>query len=242
MVTFAVLFDIDGTLVSSAVAEDDERRRYSDAIRDVVGQTPEVAPGRFAGMVDPQICQILLTELGLTNEKIDHFAPQVLSRMSELYRRMHKTIALNSGVEELLPLLVESPQHVVGVLTGNLEMIAKEKLACAKIISYFAEFYCADRYFDRTRLVADAVNSCVKKYQLHGSSSVMIIGDTPRDVEAANVSGAISIGIASSAFSMRQLGEAGATQVYANLKPTAHFLAGLGLDPNKNSSKHSRKA
>ena len=107
MVTFAVLFDIDGTLVSNVVAEDDERRRYSDAIRDVVGQTPNVVPGRFAGMVDPQICQILLTELGLTDDKVDHFVPKVLSRMSELYQRMDKTIVLNSGVKELLPLLVK---------------------------------------------------------------------------------------------------------------------------------------
>jgi len=240
LVTFAVLFDIDGTLVSSAVAEDDERRRYSDAIRDVVGQTPNVTPGRFAGMVDPQICEILLTELGLTNDKIDYFVPQVLSRMSELYLRMHKTIELNSGVEELLPLLMKSPRHVFGVLTGNLEQIAREKLACAEIVSYFSEFYCADRYFDRTRLVKDAVNSCVRKYQLPANRNVMIIGDTPRDIAAANVSEATSIGIASGAFSMRQLGEAGAMQVYPNLRPTKRFLAGLELDSQKNSSKHSR--
>lgn len=239
MVTFAVLFDIDGTLLSSAVAED-VLQCYSDAIRDVVGQTPNVAPRRFAGMVDPQICQILLTELGMTNDKIDYFVPKVFSRMSKLYRRMDKTIALNSGVEELLPLLVKSPKHVVGVLTGNLEQIAKEKLACAEILSYFSEFYCADRYFDRTRLVADAVNSCVRKYQLPAGRNVMIVGDTPRDIVAANGSEATSIGIASSAFSMPQLSEAGAMQVYPNLKPTTHFLAGLGLDSQKNSSKHSR--
>lgn len=233
MITFVVLFDIDGTLVSSVVAEDDERRRYSDAIRDVVGQTPNVAPGRFAGMVDPQICQILLAELGLTNGEIDYFVPKVLSRMSELYRRMEKTIALNSGVEDLLPLLVKSPRHAVGVLTGNLKQIAKEKLGCAKILPYFSEFYCADRYFDRTKLVAYAVNSCVKKYQLSASRNVMIIGDTPRDIAAANVSEATSIGIASSAFSMRQLTEAGAMQVYLNLKPTKQFLTGLGLDSQR---------
>jgi phosphoglycolate phosphatase-like HAD superfamily hydrolase len=235
LVTFAVLFDIDGTLVSSTVAEDDEKRRYSDAIRDVVGQTPNVAPGRFAGMVDPQICQILLTELGLPKDKVDYFVPRVLSRMSELYRKMDKAIALNTGVEELLPLLVDSPRHVVGVLTGNLEQIAREKLACAEIVSYFSEFYCADHYFDRTRLVADAVNSCVRKYQLPGSRNVMIVGDTPRDIAAANVSEATSIGIASSAFSVRQLSEAGAMQVHPNLKPTKQFLTGLGLDSRQNS-------
>lgn len=230
MVTFAVLFDIDGTLVSSVVAEDDERRRYSDAIRAVVGQTPDVDPERFAGMVDPQICQILLAELGLTDDKIAYFVPKVLSRMSELYQRMDKKIALNRGVEELLPLLAKSPKHVIGVLTGNLKQIAREKLACAKIVSCFSEFYCADQYFDRTRLVADAVSSCVRKYQLPASRNVMIVGDTPRDIAAANGSKATSIGIASSAFSMRQLSEAGAMQVYLNLNPTEQFLAGLGLD------------
>jgi phosphoglycolate phosphatase-like HAD superfamily hydrolase len=143
---------------------------------------------------------------------------------------MDKTIALNSGVKELLPLLVKSPRHAVGVLTGNLEQIAREKLACAEILSYFSEFYCADRYFDRARLVRDAVNSCVRKYQLPASKNVMIVGDTPRDIAAANASEATSIGIASSAVSMRQLTEAGAMQVYPNLRPTKQFLAGLGLD------------
>jgi len=235
LVTFAVLFDIDGTLVSSVAAEEG-MLCYSNAIRDVVGKTPNVAPGRFAGMADPQICQILLTELGLTNDKIDYFVPKVLSRMIELYRRMDKTIALNSGVKELLPLLVRSPRHAVGVLTGNLKRIAKEKLACAEILVYFSEFYCADRYFERARLVADAVNSCVTKYQLSAGSNVMIVGDTPRDIAATNASEATSIGIASSAFSMRQLSEAGAKQVYPSLKPTKQFLAGLMLDSQYNYS------
>lgn len=235
MTTFVVLFDIDGTLVSSAIAENDETRRYTDAIRDVVGQIPKVVPGRFAGMVDPQICQILLAELGLAREKIDYFVPKVLSRMSELYQGMEKRIALNEGVEEMLPILVKSPKHVIGVLTGNLAQIAREKLACAEIVSYFSEFYCADRYFDRTRLVADAVHSCEQKYQLSASRNVMIVGDTPRDIAAANISEATSIGIASSAFSMRQLSEAGATQVFPNLKPTNEFLAGLGFDSQPDS-------
>jgi phosphoglycolate phosphatase len=154
----------------------------------------------------------------------------VLLRISQLYLGMNKTIELNSGVRELLPLLVKSPRHVVGILTGNLEQIAKEKLTRAGIVSYFSGFYCADRYFDRTRLVADAVNSCVKKYSLLSSRMVIIIGDTSRDIAAANASGATSIGIPSSGFHLRQLSEAGAKQVYPNLKPTKQFLSGPGLD------------
>jgi len=229
LLKLAVLFDIDGTLVSSVVAED-VLRRYMDVIRDVVGQIPKVSPEQFAGMVDPQICRILLNELGLTNDRIDYFVPKVLVRMSQLYEVMNKTIELNSGVRELLPLLANSPRHVVGILTGNLEEIAKEKLTRAEVLSYFSEFYCADIYFDRTRLVADAVDSCVKKYSLPSRKRVMIVGDTPRDIAAANASGATSMGIASSGFSLRQLDEAGAKQVYPNLKPTKRLLSGLGLD------------
>ncbi len=179
--------------------------------------------------------EILLNELGLTNEEIDYFVPKVLARMSELYVEMDKTIELNIGVRELLPSLVKSPVHVVGVLTGNLERIAKEKLTRAEIVSYFSEFYCADHYFDRARLVADAVDSCVEKYSLSTSMRVMIVGDTPRDIAAANASEATSIGIASSGFSLRELHEAGAKQVYRNLKPTKQLLAGLGLNSQHKS-------
>jgi len=240
LVDYAVLFDIDGTLVSSVMAQDDERRRYVDAIRDVVGKIPEVSPPRFAGMVDPQICRILLSELGLTDEETNHFLAKVLARMSELYVEMNKTIQLNIGVRELLPLLAESPRHIVGVLTGNLLRIAKEKLTRAEIVSYLSEFYCADLYFDRTRLVADAVYSCMKKHSLPNNRRVMIVGDTPRDIAAANASEATSIGIASSEFSMRQLNEAGAMQVHPNLKPSMQLLAGLGLDCHTNCSKQDR--
>jgi FMN phosphatase YigB (HAD superfamily) len=41
LVTFAVLFDIDGTLVASVAAED-AMLCYLDAIRDVVGKRPEL--------------------------------------------------------------------------------------------------------------------------------------------------------------------------------------------------------
>lgn len=228
-VAYVILFDIDGTLLSSAATEHDERLRYLKTIREVVGKEPSVEPTRFAGMVDPQICRILLTELGLSDEKVTYFLSKVLARMGEIYRKMDKDVVLNNGVRELLPLLAKSPRHSLGVLTGNLLTVATEKLACATIESYFSDLFCADRYVDRTSLVDDAVSSCVAKYQLSSRRSVMIVGDTPRDVVAANASGATSIGVASGVFTMSQLSEAGALQVHAGLEPSAQFLAGLAL-------------
>jgi phosphoglycolate phosphatase len=225
----AVLFDIDGTLLSIAATEKGERRRYVETIRDVVGKETYVSPSRFAGMVDPQICKILLTELGLSDDEVDIFLPKVLTRMGEVYRKMEKKVVLNTGARELLALLAKSPRHIIGVLTGNLTAVAEEKLTCAGIRVYFSELFCADAYFDRTSLVENAVRTCVTKHELNESKDVTIVGDTPRDIKAANISHATSVGVASGVYTMAQLSEAGATHVYPTLEPTKELLAGLGV-------------
>ena len=226
---YVILFDIDGTLISSSVIKDVERRRYLNAIRDVVGEEPLVVPARFAGMVDPQICRILLGETGLTEADVEYFLPMVLSRMCEIYVKMDKMVESNSGVRELLSILARSPRHVVGVLSGNLSAVAAEKLAVAGIQSYFTEGFYADNYFDRTSLMKDAVQACVSKYQLTNWSDVMMVGDTPRDIAAANEAEATSIGIATSTYSMAQLRTAHPKWVFPSLEPTEHLLKTLGL-------------
>jgi phosphoglycolate phosphatase len=225
-----ILFDIDGTLLSTKVTQHDEGRRYVEAIRDVTGKEPKVIPSRFAGMVDPQICKILLTELGLNKGSVDELVPKVVARMGGLYPVMNKRKkALNEGVEELLGTLSKSPIHILGVLTGNISAIGEEKLTMTGISSYFAEKFFADGYYDRNRLVEDAVTSCVANYQLSERRNVMIVGDTPRDMEAANAANSSSIGIASGVFSISQLLDAGAKSAFPNLKPTKELLDALGV-------------
>ena len=224
-----VLFDIDGTLLSTPVTEEGEGRRYVETIRGVVGKEPYVVPSRFAGMVDPQICNVLLTELGLSEEKVNYFLPKVLTRMGEVYQKIEKKVALNKGAPGLVAILATSPRHIVGVLTGNLKSVAEQKLFITGVRTYFSDLFCADEYFDRIKLVDDAVQTCVKKYGLAGREDVLIVGDTPRDIAAANAAKATSVGIASGVFSAAQLREARASQVYASLQPTQELLTGLGV-------------
>jgi phosphoglycolate phosphatase len=224
-----ILFDIDGTLLSTKVTQQDEGRRYLQAIRDVTGKEPKVVPSRFAGMVDPQICTILLTELGLNQGSVDELVPKVVARMGLLYHDMKKRKALNEGVEELLRTLSKSPNHILGVLTGNISAIGEEKLKMTSISSYFTEKFYADEYYDRNRLVEDAVASCVTKYHLSDRRNVMIVGDTPLDMAAASAANATSIGIASGVFSITQLLDAGAKWAFPNLRPSKELLGALGV-------------
>jgi phosphoglycolate phosphatase len=225
--THVVLFDIDGTLVSSQQSELDERRRYIDAIRDVTGKVPSVNPSRFAGMVDPQICRTILTETGIDERSIESCLPKVLSRMSQVYQKMPKKVALNLGVHELLGVLIRWQSHILGVVTGNLSSIGKEKLAAAGIERYFQEGFYADHFDDRLALVDYAVNTCVSKYQLPVTKNVLIIGDTPLDVRAANAAHATSIGIASGGYSIEELAEEGAHAVFHDLTPSKKIIAFL---------------
>lgn len=200
-----------------------------DTIRDVVGMEPYVIPSRFAGMVDPQICKVLLSELGLSDDEVNNFLPMVLARMGEVYRQMEKTVTLNRGVRGLLAILASSTGYITGVLTGNLTAVAEEKLSLTAIRAYFSELFCANGYFDRRSLVEDAVRTCIAKHELNGRGDVIIVGDTPRDIEAANTSNATSVGVASGSYTTSQLTEAGAKYVYPNLEPTRELLAGLGV-------------
>jgi len=229
LIGYVVLFDVDGTLVSSE-SIGDEKRRFLEGIYAIVGFEPSAVPSRFAGMVDPQICRILLAEAGLDDEKVEYFLPKVLARMAKIYHDMEKKPILNEGVPDLLRILSASRSHIVGVLTGNLSAVAKEKLRITGIAPYFIIGFYGDNYFDRNRLIEDAVRKCVMNYKLPNSKNVLIIGDTPRDVNAANAANATSIGVASGVFSMEQLSQANVAWVFPNLKPSRELLRALGLE------------
>lgn len=97
-----ILFDIDGTLISSHKAKEEEKQRFGSAIRDIAGKAPAMDPADFAGMVDPQICKILITEIGLPETTVQDVLPRVIARMGEVYRTMTRRLVLNAGVDVLL--------------------------------------------------------------------------------------------------------------------------------------------
>ena len=223
-----VLFDIDGTLLSVQKTQHDETRRYVDTMRSVTGKEPKVIPSRFAGMVDPQICKILLTEMGVDEDAQCELLPKTLTRMGELYHEAAKNSdVLNDGVQELLEVLSKSATHVLGVLTGNISAVGEEKLKITGIRPYFTERFYADDYYDRNKLVKDAVEACVAKYSLPNQRKVLIVGDTPIDITAAIAANATPIGVTSGVYPMVQLSRSGAKWVFPDLRPSKDLLTAL---------------
>jgi len=225
-----ILFDIDGTLVVKQSTDANELERFRRAIVDEVGRSAPTRPWRYDGMVDPQICRLLLIDVGLSESAADKRLRRVVERVGEIYMTMEKHPILSDGVGELLKILSASSKHKLGVLTGNLSVVAEEKLRLIGIRAYFAETFYSDGYFDRRDLVKEAVNTCVTKYQLRGKESVVIIGDTPRDVEAAKSSGAKAIAVATGFFSESELASAGPDAVFRDLNPRDDLLRMLDVE------------
>jgi len=225
-----VLFDIDGTLVSKRSTETQERERFRLGVLDVVGKSPPIKPWQYDGMVDPEICRRLLIDAGLDSNAATSNLEKVVRRVGEIYLTLDIKPVLNDGVEELLRILSTSPSHKLGVLTGNLAVVAEQKLRLTRIRPYFAETFYSDRHFERSDLVKNAVRACMAKYRTKGSGAVIIVGDTPRDIEAANANDVEAIAVSSGNYSAAELEKAGPRKVFRTLEPGDDLLRALHFE------------
>lgn len=225
-----ILFDIDGTLILKQSTDANERERFRRGIYDEVGKFPPTEPWRYDGMVDPQICRLLLIDVGLSENTAAKHLQRVIERVGQIYVTMEKHPVLSDGARELLKILSLSSKHKLGILTGNLSVVAEEKLRLTGIRTCFDETFYSDSYFDRSDLVRDAVQTCARKYRLRDNESVTIIGDTPRDMGAAKGNSAKAIGVASGFFSEGELAAAGADAVFRTLAPCDQLLEALDVE------------
>src|SRR3954468_2225394 len=114
-----VLFDIDGTVLLSDGAG---KRAVMRAMREVFGTTgPE--DHRFDGKTDPQIVRELQRLEGHADDYIDAHLNRAIGRYVELLseeldREGHRPYAL-PGIRDLLDLLEERDDAMIGLLTGN---------------------------------------------------------------------------------------------------------------------------
>jgi phosphoglycolate phosphatase len=205
----AVLFDIDGTLLvtggAGAVA-------WQRAFHELYGVDADIEEHTHAGMTDPEIAEIVFREVvgrgGSDAERaqaigvyLSHLADAV--EESSGYRVM-------PGVEGLLPKLVERGL-LLGIVTGNIEAAAQIKLARADLSRFFAFGGYGSDSRDRTELTRKALE---RGGAVAGSpvdpATAIAVGDTPRDVEAGHGAGIGVVGVATGAYSVGELREAGA--------------------------------
>ena len=186
-----LLFDIDGTLMLKASREHAQALRL--AVAEVHGIPVPTGRVAAAGRTDGAIARSMLLQAGVDARAIDDGAADVFARTVELYGELcpdDLTAFVAPGVPELLAALDERGEDTLALLTGNLEPVARLKLARAGIGGFFAEGQGAFGSDDEDRAALPDVARA--RAGDHPREDTVVIGDTPLDIACARA-GAIDV-------------------------------------------------
>ena len=222
-----VCFDIDGTLISTDGAG---RRAIHRALVDELGTAGPIDTFRFDGRTDGEIVRRLAEAAGLVPD--DAMVTRVIDRYvsylgGELDRPGHVT-TVHPGVPELLDAVEARADCVLALLTGNVPGGAELKLRKAGID--FGRFrlgaFGSDHHV-RAELPAFAQRRAEELGHRLEGEDIVIIGDTPADVQCGRGIGARGIGVATAHYTEVQLAEAGAHAVFADLSDTRRVMEAI---------------
>lgn len=221
-----ILFDIDGTLLSTRGAA---KRAFRRAMLEVYGTTGPIDAHAFDGKTDPQIVRELLELARYEAERIDTgfdaLWPTYLRELAvELALPDHETVVLPGVTALLEALAAESAHALVGLLTGNIEGGARLKLDSARLGPFRFGAYGSD-HERRDALPAVAVRRArhLVGIEFRGRD-IVIIGDTPNDVRCGCALDARAVAVATGSHDADTLRAAGAHDVFANFEDTAGVL------------------
>ena len=218
-----VLFDIDGTLLSTEGAA---RRAFHATLLEVYGTAGPIETHSFAGKTDPQIAHELLELAGLRRGDIEAGMPRLwqgyLRRLAVELRNNGHTTRVMPGVVPLLDRLAElRDEATIALLTGNIRPGAQLKLESGGLADRFSFGAFGSDDARRDQLPAIAVERAHERTgrAFHGRD-VVVLGDTPNDVSCGRGIGCRAAAVATGPFGERQLAEAGADVVWATLEDT----------------------
>jgi phosphoglycolate phosphatase len=200
-----VLFDIDGTLIHTARAG---LRGMNAAFRDLHGTDDALAGISFAGRTDRSIVIDAFRQLGLdlTPAAFDALRDAYLAHLPvELGRALSGTKVL-PGVTAALDALEERSDVSLGLLTGNYQRGAEIKLSHFGLWKRFGFGAFGDAHTDRRDLVPLAIEAAERAIgERVPAERVVVIGDTPLDVDCARAHGACGIAVATGPFTRDEL-------------------------------------
>lgn len=224
-----VLFDIDGTLITTRGAA---ARAFRRALSEVYGETGPIDSYDFHGRTDPQIARELLRLAGLEDAAIDRgFGDLWRVYLRELEQELAQPgvhVDVLPGVPGLLDALHASGDHLVALLTGNIAEGARLKLTAARLWERFDFGAYGSDHERRDRLPAVAVRRARERAGIHfRGRDVVIIGDTPFDVSCGRSLGVWAVAVATGKHSAAELRDAGADVVLTDLSRTEQAVRAI---------------
>lgn len=204
-----ILFDIDRTLIimSSGYTE-----AFLDGFRRVYGIEADLNIINCHGMTDQGVIIEILKKNGLTEGEIKAKIGDCMKVIVQSFQKIVKKgnfkppedFKLLEGVEKLLKELSQR-NILMGLVTGNLEEIARGKMRLLGLDRYFKVGGFGSDDIKRADLVRLAIKRAEKGFNFKPDDNIFLFGDTPQDIEAAKEAGIKAIGVTTGIYSKEDL-------------------------------------
>jgi phosphoglycolate phosphatase-like HAD superfamily hydrolase len=218
------LFDIDGTLLLSGGAG---KRALERVFLEQFGLPNAMEGIRPNGMTDPRIVAAMFAKLGRLPS-----ARETETVLAAYHSILPEEVAASAGFR-LMPGAREVVEQLHGrsaplaLATGNTHDGARIKLERGGLWQFFPTGGFGSDSADRAALVGIAIERAARAYgRAFAPAEVLVIGDTPLDVAAAQAVGARVVAIATGGHSTDELDACGADEVYATLHELLPRLPG----------------
>jgi phosphoglycolate phosphatase len=199
-------------------------RAMSRAFEDVFSVRDGLSGVPFAGRTDAWIIAQAVAARGLACDagSLREVRERYLTHLREEMHQPGPRKGIMPGVRPLLDALAVRDDVFLALLTGNVEHGARVKLEYFDLWRYFRCGAFGDAALERNGLLSTAlarVNECGGPSPL--PSHVVVVGDTPLDVEVARAGGVRSVAVATGSYDAATLGASGADVVledFSNLR------------------------
>jgi phosphoglycolate phosphatase len=214
----AVLFDIDGTLISTGGAG---ARSWRYAFNELHGIPADIGQFTDAGMTDPVVARLTFKAAVGHDPSPTELATVMAAYLDRLpYEVEHsEKYRVLDGAEDLLKRLSRDHGILLGITSGAVEAAAHIKLSRVGFNRYFPFGGYGSDSADRIELTKKALE---RGEMLLGHPidprRTLVVGDTPKDLDAAHGAGCVAVGVATGHYSREQLEEAGADVVLDTLR------------------------
>jgi phosphoglycolate phosphatase-like HAD superfamily hydrolase len=224
-----ILWDIDGTLIYSGGVAGEAMRA---AMERVYGRASTAARLSYAGKTDQQIILETFADrehhdlLGTLESFTTTYIEELNGRRQDFLSRCR----ILDGAAAALERLASMDGVLQSVLTGNLQPIARIKLdlmGLSRFLDLDIGAYGSDHH-RRAELVPVAVERAKQRYgRTFVGAEVVVVGDTPNDIDCGRAAGACTIGVATGPFSADQLRAHGADIVLVSLANTDALIEAI---------------
>ncbi len=222
-----VLFDIDGTILSSGSFT----KCLVKVVVDKLGSSVNTAPlsdRAKTGSTMKSVLISILNEEGIPEDKQEGLVEEMLSSATMEYKSWLSKFPLKllDGVAELIELLSSREDVMLGIVTNNIKEMMLLKLDNVKLLEVFSRYglmFPGDNIpGDKASLLELVVESAVKNFSPRlDRKNIFYIGDQVSDMLGAKAAGAVAVGIATGKSTFEELEAAGASAVFRSFADNA---------------------